>query len=753
MSVDLGSTSFRVATWQTEVQSHPSLSLPAYVSFTSAGKVLLGHEAKSIALQNPGNTFSAGTLLRCLHQHREADPDGAERPAFVTVSIKGQTKEFFVVELLALLLCRLREIVQEKVGPGFADALIICVPAIFGQVQHRAIEEAAWLAGVRRLRLLGATIGSALWRLLPSKFSPVLDSKEQREPNEPKTLGNLEERQVLLIDVGAYHTSCSMVTEENGVYEVRWVGGTACGGADIDELLCRLAIGRLARASDLEPQWPPWPSPSASVPAIWQRMLAACEKAKRSIVGGSTARVPIHLRPSADEASSPETAIVEVELTLSDLEEIVRTYVLPQLTACLSTLPEQTESWGTRYQQKIDEVLLLGGSSKIDCLRQGLLDAVAPFRSTEKKCPRASDGSQAEESGASLQGAILGDRRREGQGPLQDLMLINAYAFAIGVEAAEETPLWLQSASSAIPWIKDFAVTPLDKNEQTQICIHLREAPLAAAGQPAWLGPICVPTSQPAEADRIGLGIEVDSSGRIYLRGSDSHAVAFGLSREGALRAEELEFLSLHFRSADRWARYGQRPEPPPRTGEPLGRKGWGSSSVILRKQDLAADADESIQWDESIQCEKNVIWEDGIRDVDSGPSAAAAEEHDMPKGLKSRNGDGRGKALAERLRQKFAERQGKQNEADVLKAPSEGPKLSSTEVCAVCLCSEAELGRQFPWVLEKCGHRCLCKPCLRKMKAKNKRVPVECPLCRAVSKPVLRDRYDGNVYVAEEDP
>merc|ERR1711862_77683 len=77
-----------------------------------------------------------------------------------------------------------------------------------------------------------------------------------------------------------------------------------------------------------------------------------------------------------------------------------------------------------------------------------------------------------------------------------------------------------------------------------------------------------------------------------------------------------------------------------------------------------------------------------------------------------------------------------------------DGPKaeLSTTEVCAVCLQSEAELGKSFTFVLERCGHKCICKPCLRKIKARRKQVEIECPLCRVRSKPMLLDRHDGDV-------
>jgi len=120
--------------------------------------------------------------------------------------------------------------------------------------------------------------------------------------------------------------------------------------------------------------------------------------------------------------------------------------------------------------------------------------------------------------------------------------------------------------------------------------------------------------------------------------------------------------------------------------------------------------------------------------------------------------------STAERLRQKLSQR--KKNERGKAKAEkatdadsgvasvidaefADIQKPSDSDMCVLCLETEAELGRTFPFVLEKCGHKCICRACLRKLKAQQKRVEVECPLCRVKSKPVHRDRYAGVVYTA----
>jgi len=113
-----------------------------------------------------------------------------------------------------------------------------------------------------------------------------------------------------------------------------------------------------------------------------------------------------------------------------------------------------------------------------------------------------------------------------------------------------------------------------------------------------------------------------------------------------------------------------------------------------------------------------------------------------------------RGQTAAARLRQKLRERKSAREHGDV-QAPAEGPETGAADcedLCVVCLCTPSESGRPVQWVFQGCGHKCVCKPCLRKLKEKQGKSSknnkeIECPICRARSRPVLIERYDGQVF------
>mmetsp|Transcript_124820 Transcript_124820/g.195587 ORF Transcript_124820/g.195587 Transcript_124820/m.195587 type:complete len:174 (+) Transcript_124820:1-522(+) len=108
--------------------------------------------------------------------------------------------------------------------------------------------------------------------------------------------------------------------------------------------------------------------------------------------------------------------------------------------------------------------------------------------------------------------------------------------------------------------------------------------------------------------------------------------------------------------------------------------------------------------------------------------------------------------AYSKRLQQKLVDRRSKLPPNGLLEVVCEEASagvLNGSGVCAVCLDTEGELGKAFPFVFAGCGHKCLCKSCLRKMKKKKKRDEIECPLCRQCSKPVLCARYEGNLFAA----
>jgi len=116
-----------------------------------------------------------------------------------------------------------------------------------------------------------------------------------------------------------------------------------------------------------------------------------------------------------------------------------------------------------------------------------------------------------------------------------------------------------------------------------------------------------------------------------------------------------------------------------------------------------------------------------------------------------------RKQALIERKRRKLEARErcggGAVSSSDTKQhAQEEKPADTETasDVCAVCLSTEEESGKPVHWIFEACGHKCLCKHCLHKLKQKSgskKGNSIECPLCRTFSKPVLAERFHGEVF------
>eukprot|EP00928_Gymnodinium_smaydae_P043168 TRINITY_DN28985_c0_g1_i1.p1 TRINITY_DN28985_c0_g1~~TRINITY_DN28985_c0_g1_i1.p1 ORF type:complete len:632 (+),score=85.26 TRINITY_DN28985_c0_g1_i1:196-1896(+) len=563
-----------------------------------------------------------------------------------------------------------------------------------GIVHRRTLEEAASIAGFRRARMLRAPIGAALWRQAAA-LGPDLGGGRQ-VPN------GTAERQTLIIDVGAGHVSCALVTIEGGVFESRWAGGAACGGGDVDE-----AIRNLVLHGELDEK-------SVSDAALF-RLLAACEKAKCSLSTTSVARVVV------DKFS--EAGSLDREVTLASLESRAQDIVRDEIVSVLSDLKAYASQYMLPARSMCDEAILIGGSAKLPKFQVIVEEACKEvgFRSfsVQKTAPNkiGVDYLFANAYGCALQGAILGDRA----GPLQGIMLIDSCPSSLGVEIAGE-PVWSIERNTPIPTRREVQVKEARQN-QPGLTIHLWERVLHEKHR------VC--TYMIKDLDRLSICFEIDAANRVSvdLTPTDEELmrvlgafldpmrqVRLPRGRPSVLFGVALDTLKAKFAAGDLFTRYGKRPSLPQESSATE----WHDWPVELEKCDEGEDEEEETQ-DE----------EDGnVR----GPSQRAA--------------------VKDRLRKKLEQRRVGKNKLEHAKTVEAQPpsSLCSTTVCVVCLSSEKEIGRPFPWVLEKCGHKCICKSCLRKMKTHKRKVEIKCPLCRVRSRPVLRSQYDGQVYVAEED-
>jgi len=205
---------------------------PSYVSFTENER-LLGTAAKNTASRNPENTiFDAKRLIGRNFSDKLVQDDiklwpftvkkGPMDKPLIVASHKGEEKEFAAEEISSMLLSHLKEIAESFLGHDVKKA-VITVPAYFNDAQRQATKDAGAIAGLEVLRIINEPTAAAI--------AYGLDKKTNGEKN------------ILIFDLGGGTFDVSLLTIDEGIFEVKATAGdTHLGGEDYDNILLQLCI-------------------------------------------------------------------------------------------------------------------------------------------------------------------------------------------------------------------------------------------------------------------------------------------------------------------------------------------------------------------------------------------------------------------------------------------------------------------------------------------------------------------------------
>jgi heat shock protein 1/8 len=220
IGIDLGTTYSCVGVWQNDrveiiANDQGNRTTPSYVSFTDDER-LVGDAAKSMAASNPKNTiFDAKRLIG----RRFVDPivqndmktwpftvsaDDIGRPQ-IEATVKGEDKKFLPEEISAMVLQKMKQTAENYLGAPVRDA-VITVPAYFNDSQRQATKDAGTIAGLNVLRIINEPTAAAIAYGLDNH-------KTDKEMN------------VLIVDIGGGTTDYSILTIEDGVFEVKATHG------------------------------------------------------------------------------------------------------------------------------------------------------------------------------------------------------------------------------------------------------------------------------------------------------------------------------------------------------------------------------------------------------------------------------------------------------------------------------------------------------------------------------------------------
>ena len=416
IGIDLGTTYSCVGVWQNDrveiiANDQGNRTTPSYVAFTDEER-LVGDAAKGQAAANPTNTvFDAKRLIGRKFTDSTVQSDmkhwpftvkqGAGGKPIIEVSSKGEKKEFLAEEISAAVLTKMKLIAEAFLGQDVTSA-VITVPAYFNDSQRQATKDAGAIAGLNVLRIINEPTAAAL--------AYGLDR-----------ITNKGEQNILIFDCGGGTHDLSVLTLEEGVFEVKATAGdTHLGGEDFDNLLVDYCVTEFKKKSRADI--------STNQRAL-RRLRTACERAKRTLSAATQATVEID---SLAEGLDFSTTITRAKF------ESLCDPVFKRTVAPLDQLLRDAKL----SKEQIHEIVMVGGSTRIPRIRQLLQDYF-----NGKKLNDSVNPDEAVAYGAAVQAHILSG----GSTKTNDIILLDVAPLSLGLETAGGVMTPLIKRNTTIP--------------------------------------------------------------------------------------------------------------------------------------------------------------------------------------------------------------------------------------------------------------------------------------------------------------
>ena len=499
IGIDLGTTNSCVSVFEGNepvviTNSEGKRTTPSVVAFVDGGERKVGDPAKRQAITNPQRTIFS--IKRFMGENWSQVQTETSRVPYKVVNENNMPRVdidgrlYTPQEISAMILQKMKKTAEDYLGQEVTEA-VITVPAYFSDSQRQATKEAGQIAGLDVKRIVNEPTAAAL------AYGVDKANKDMK---------------IAVFDLGGGTFDISILEFGGGVFEVLSTNGdTHLGGDDFDQVIIDWLASEFKAEEGVDLK---------ADPMALQRLKEAAEKAKIEL--SSTTSTEINLPYITATATGPKHLVKT--LTRAKFESLAHNLI----QACLEPCKKAMQDAGLSNSE-IDEVILVGGSSRIPAVQKVVEDFFG------KAPSKGVNPDEVVAVGAAIQGAIINN-----EGGVGDMVLLDVTPLSMGIETLGGVMTKLIEANTTIPCKKSETFSTAADN-QTEVTIHVLQGERPMAAQNKSIGQFNLTGIAPARrgVPQIEVTFDIDANGILKVSAKDK-----ATGKEQAIRIEASSGLS-----------------------------------------------------------------------------------------------------------------------------------------------------------------------------------------------------------------